>query len=65
MHKGRIAETGNHHALMSQRGLYWRLHQIQFGLQSQMEEDSEHLQNINSSTSAGNNAAGHFLQPVS
>jgi ATP-binding cassette, subfamily B, multidrug efflux pump len=65
MHKGRIAETGNHHALMSQRGLYWRLHQIQFGLQSQMEEDSEHLQNINSSTSAGNNAAGHILQPVS
>jgi ATP-binding cassette subfamily B protein len=43
MHKGRIAETGNHQALMAQRGLYWRLYQIQFGLQSETDRHSAHI----------------------
>jgi ATP-binding cassette subfamily B multidrug efflux pump len=31
MHRGQIAEKGNHAELMQQRGLYWRLYQIQLG----------------------------------
>ena len=34
MHRGRIAEHGNHTELMKQRGLYWRLYQIQLGQRS-------------------------------
>jgi ABC-type multidrug transport system fused ATPase/permease subunit len=30
MHKGEIRETGTHQDLLSQRGLYWRLYQLQF-----------------------------------
>jgi len=33
MHKGRLAESGNHEELLAMRGLYWRLFQIQFGYQ--------------------------------
>ncbi len=33
MHKGRLAESGNHQELLAMRGLYWRLFQIQFGHQ--------------------------------
>lgn len=33
MHKGRVAEMGNHEELLAVRGLYWRLFQIQFGFQ--------------------------------
>ena len=33
MHKGRLAESGNHQELLTMRGLYWRLFQIQFGYQ--------------------------------
>jgi ATP-binding cassette subfamily B multidrug efflux pump len=41
MHKGQIAESGNHGELMEKRGLYWRLYQIQFGHQTSniSEED--------------------------
>jgi ATP-binding cassette subfamily B protein len=35
MHRGRIAEEGNHAELMALGGLYWRLYQIQFGHQTQ------------------------------
>ncbi|ADP72791.1 ABC transporter related protein [Rhodomicrobium vannielii ATCC 17100] len=31
MHKGRVAESGNHRALIHARGLYWRLCQLQYG----------------------------------
>ena len=30
MHKGEIRESGKHQDLLSQRGLYWRLYQLQF-----------------------------------
>jgi ATP-binding cassette subfamily B protein len=30
MHKGRIRERGSHLALLAQRGLYWRLYQLQY-----------------------------------
>jgi ATP-binding cassette subfamily B protein len=30
MHKGEIRESGNHQQLLAQRGLYWRLYQLQF-----------------------------------
>jgi len=30
MHKGRIRERGAHAALLAQRGLYWRLYQLQY-----------------------------------
>jgi ATP-binding cassette subfamily B protein len=38
MHRGRIAEEGNHAELMALGGLYWRLYQIQFGHQAQRTE---------------------------
>jgi ATP-binding cassette subfamily B protein len=30
LHKGRIRERGSHAALLSERGLYWRLYQLQY-----------------------------------
>ena len=30
MHKGEIREVGNHQELLAERGLYWRLYQLQF-----------------------------------
>ncbi len=33
MHHGSICERGNHQELLAQRGLYWRLYQIQFAQQ--------------------------------
>ncbi len=38
MHKGKVAEMGNHEELLAMRGLYWRLFQIQFGFQYGSEE---------------------------
>lgn len=40
MHKGRVAEMGNHEELLARRGLYWRLFQIQFGHQYGAEESA-------------------------
>ena len=37
MHKGMLGEFGTHMELMAQRGLYWRLYQLQFGLPEQRE----------------------------
>jgi ATP-binding cassette, subfamily B, multidrug efflux pump len=34
MHRGRVAERGNHAELMAMGGLYWRLYQIQLGQQT-------------------------------
>src|SRR5947209_7250685 len=30
MHKGHLRETGNHQELLSQRGIYWKLYQLQY-----------------------------------
>jgi ABC-type multidrug transport system fused ATPase/permease subunit len=30
MHDGTVRESGDHKALLAQRGLYWMLHQLQF-----------------------------------
>jgi ATP-binding cassette subfamily B protein len=37
MHKGKVAEVGNHEELLARRGLYWRLFQIQFAHLSEPE----------------------------
>jgi ATP-binding cassette subfamily B protein len=36
MHRGQVAEQGNHEELMALRGLYWRLYQIQLGHQTHL-----------------------------
>jgi len=41
MHKGVVAEAGRHEELLAQRGLYWRLFQIQFAQQEAGEESLE------------------------
>src|SRR6185436_16043017 len=30
LHKGRVRERGRHQALLAQRGLYWKLYQLQY-----------------------------------
>ena len=30
LHKGRLREVGTHQALIAQRGIYWRLYQLQY-----------------------------------
>jgi ATP-binding cassette subfamily B multidrug efflux pump len=32
LHKGRVRETGTHTELMAQKGIYFRLYQLQYGL---------------------------------
>ena len=36
LHKGRIRETGTHSELMAKKGLYYRLYQLQFGVNSRI-----------------------------
>jgi ATP-binding cassette, subfamily B, multidrug efflux pump len=33
MHKGQVRESGTHHELIDQQGIYWRLYQLQYGPQ--------------------------------
>jgi ATP-binding cassette subfamily B protein len=30
MHKGELRESGTHQQLLAQRGLYWKLYQLQY-----------------------------------
>jgi ATP-binding cassette subfamily B protein len=30
LHKGQLRERGNHQELLAQRGLYWKLYQLQY-----------------------------------
>ncbi len=39
LEKGKVMEVGNHEELLSKRGLYCRLHEMQFGEKKEMEED--------------------------
>jgi ATP-binding cassette, subfamily B, multidrug efflux pump len=41
MHKGRIRERGAHQALLAQRGLYWKLYQLQYKDQEGVRGDEE------------------------
>ena len=34
LHKGQVREIGTHQELIDQRGIYWRLYQLQYGYQS-------------------------------
>jgi ATP-binding cassette subfamily B protein len=36
MHKGCLREIGTHEELLAQRGIYYRLYQLQFALQAKM-----------------------------
>jgi ATP-binding cassette subfamily B multidrug efflux pump len=38
MHKGQVREIGNHQALLAQRGIYWKLYQLQYRDQELREE---------------------------
>jgi ATP-binding cassette subfamily B protein len=35
MHKGQLREIGSHQELLAQRGLYWKLYQLQYKDQEQ------------------------------
>jgi ATP-binding cassette, subfamily B, multidrug efflux pump len=67
MHKGKIAEAGNHDELLARRGLYWRLFQIQFGHLFGSEDSStpfipmtDPMQDLTTK----NHDNGQLLQPV-
>jgi ATP-binding cassette subfamily B protein len=38
MHKGCLREMGTHEELLAQRGIYYRLYQLQFAMQARMEQ---------------------------
>jgi ATP-binding cassette subfamily B protein len=40
MHKGQLREIGTHQELLMQRGLYWKLYQLQYRDQELNEPDS-------------------------
>jgi ATP-binding cassette subfamily B protein len=40
MHKGQLRERGNHQELLTQRGLYWKLYQLQYKDQEQPADTS-------------------------
>ena len=40
LHKGRIRERGTHQALLAERGLYWRLYQLQYKDQEESTVDA-------------------------
>jgi ATP-binding cassette subfamily B protein len=43
MHKGQLREMGTHQELLAQRGLYWKLYQLQYKDQEQLSEVSGQL----------------------
>jgi ATP-binding cassette, subfamily B, multidrug efflux pump len=71
MHKGEIAENGTHQELLAIRGLYWRLFQIQFGHQADMQvvsaSGATRSEDLRARAMGGHNhnGAGHDLQPLS
>jgi ATP-binding cassette subfamily B protein len=36
MHKGQLREMGSHQQLLTQRGIYWKLYQLQYKDQEQL-----------------------------
>ena len=55
MHKGQLREMGTHQELLAERGLYWKLYQLQY-------KDQEILANHHSDQSslAGDSAGGQL-----
>ncbi len=43
MHKGQLREMGSHQELLAQRGLYWKLYQLQYKDQEQITTASDQL----------------------
>jgi ATP-binding cassette subfamily B protein len=43
MHKGQLREMGTHQELLAQRGLYWKLYQLQYKDQEQLTTSSSQL----------------------
>ncbi|WP_110111885.1 ABC transporter transmembrane domain-containing protein [Bacillus sp. CGMCC 1.16541] len=41
LHKGKIMEQGNHHELLKQKGLYYKMYLLQNGIDQEVEEVSE------------------------
>jgi ATP-binding cassette, subfamily B, bacterial MsbA len=41
LEEGKVMETGSHEELLSKQGLYYRLHEMQFGGNHEIEEDRE------------------------
>ncbi len=44
MHRGEVAEVGKHRELLAKRGLYWKLCQLQFGLQNEEITPTFHVE---------------------
>jgi ABC-type multidrug transport system fused ATPase/permease subunit len=43
LHKGKVREIGRHEDLMAQRGMYYRLYQLQYGRPEKSEKDKTEL----------------------
>ena len=56
IHKGEVREVGDHQSLLAQRGLYWRLYELQFVNSSSKSESSADEVNPVRKDSAGNDA---------
>jgi ATP-binding cassette subfamily B protein len=67
MHKGRVAEIGNHEELLAKQGLYWRLFQIQFGYQFDPTEQPDSTGPVRDQTDRPRNARynGYALNSAS
>ena len=39
MHKGKLRETGTHQELLAQRGIYWKLYQLQYKDQERVAQE--------------------------
>lgn len=63
MHKGRLAEMGNHEELLAMRGLYWRLFQIQFGYQYATEAEAGTPQSVGEAENHSS-SNGYALEPA-
>jgi ATP-binding cassette subfamily B protein len=49
MHKGQLREMGTHQELLAQRGIYWKLYQLQY----KDQELPEALSSLNTSLAVG------------
>jgi ATP-binding cassette subfamily B protein len=52
MHRGQLRESGTHQELLAQRGLYWKLYQLQYKDQEQLSVLSSQLSVVSGRLSA-------------